>query len=214
VRSRKPACPQKKSFVASEQERPDVVEKREAFRKFVLSLDFSKCRAIFIDETGVNLAMSPLFARAPVGKRAVCKRPAARGSNISVVGALHAGGILAFDARDGAYDGERLMSFLENKLIPKLGDGDVVFMDNARIHKVDGIRERIEATGAKLHYLPPYSPEMNPIEEVWSFFKNLIRKAAARNIPDLVDALVNAMAAVTSGLAGAFFTHAGYGQFT
>lgn len=204
----------KKTFVASEQERPDVVEKREAFRKFILSLDFSNCRPIFIDETGVNLAMSPLYARAPVGDRAVCRRPAARGSNISIVGALDAAGIVAFDARDGAYDGERFIMFLECKLIPKLRDGDIVFMDNVRFHKVDGIREKIEATGAKLHYLPPYSPEMNPIEEVWSFFKNLMRRASARNLSNLVDALVTAMVAVTRELAGAFFTHAGYAQFT
>ena len=158
--------------------------------------------------------MSPLYARAPIGERAVCRRPAARGSNISVVGALHAGGVIAFDARDGAYDGERFLMFLENKLIPKLRKGDIVFMDNVRFHKVDGIRESIEATGAELHYLPPYSPEMNPIEEVWSFFKNLMRKAAARNVPKLVDALMSAMVAVTREIAGAFFTHAGYAQFT
>lgn len=158
--------------------------------------------------------MSPLWARAPVGERAVYKRPGNKGGNISVVGALAADGVIAYHARDGAFDTERFEDFIVRKLAPKLGARDIVFMDNVRFHKDERIRAAIEKTGAKLKFLPRYSPEMNPIEEVWSFFKNLMRQAAARDIPNLVDALVRAMAAITGDLAKAFITHAGYPHFS
>jgi transposase len=162
----------------------------------------------------VNLAMSPLWARAPIGERAVCKRPGNDGGNISVVGALAAEGVIAYHAVYGAMDTERFEDFIVRKLAPKLGARDTVFMDNVRFHKADCIRAAIEKTGAKLVFIPPYSPEMNPIEEVWSFFKDLMRKAAARDVPTLVDALVRAMQAITTDLAKAFIKHAGYPQFS
>jgi len=158
--------------------------------------------------------MTPLWARAPVGQRAVFKRPGNRGGNISVVGALAADGVVAYHAVYGAFDTERFEDFIVRKLAPKLGARDVVFMDNVRFHKDERIRTAIEKTGAKLKFLPRYSPEMNPIEEVWSFFKNLMRRAAARDVPNLVDALIRAMRAVTSDLAKAFIMHAGYPHFS
>lgn len=202
----------KKSLVASEKDRPDVVERIREFKRAIL--DLTSSRLIFIDETGVNLAMTPTRARAPVGERAVCKRPAARGTNVSVVGALSADGIVAFDAKDGAYDGERFLLFLESKLIPKLRPGDVVLMDNVRFHRIAAVPALIEATGARVLYLPPYSPELNPIEEAWSVFKHRMRLASARTLLDLVDALISSMAAITSNLAQAFIKHAGYAQLT
>ena len=206
------ALGKKKSFVASEQDRPDVVERRARFRDAVLEIKSG--RLIFVDETGVNVAMSPLWARAPIGERAVCKRPGNDGGNISVVGALAAEGVIAYHAVYGAMDTERFEDFIVRKLAPKLGARDIVFMDNVRFHKADCVRAAITKTGAKLVFLPPYSPEMNPIEEVWSFFKDLMRKAAARDVPNLVDALVRAMQAITSDLAKAFIKHAGYPQFS
>lgn len=142
-------------------------------------------RLIVLDETGVNVAMSPLWARAPIGERAVCKRPANTGGNVSVVGALAAEGIIAYHALYGAMDTERFEDFIVRKLAPKLGARDIVFMDNVEFHKADCIRAAIEKTGAKVVFLPPYSPEMNPIEEGWWFFKDLMRKAAARDVPNL-----------------------------
>lgn len=198
----------KKTLVASEQDRPDVVEKREQFRRAIL--DLKAGRLIFIDETGVNLAMTSLLGRAPRGQRARFKRPAARGTNVSVVGALSGDGIIAFDAKDGAYDGARFMMFLTNKLVPQLRSGDVVFMDNVRFHRIADVRTAIEATGATLEYLPPYSPELNPIEEAWSFFKNWMRRAAARDLSTLVDVLVQAMGSLSKAHASAFIKHAGY----
>lgn len=195
--------PSKKTFVASEQDRPDVAEKREAFRQAILHLDAG--RLVFIDETGSNLAMSPLYARARKGKRAYFKRPAARGSNISVIGALRLDGMLCFNAMDGALTGERFLLFLEHKLGPFLRAGDVVFLDNLRAHHVDGVRQLIESRGATLMYLPPYSPQMNPIEEAWSMFKAALRRASARTICDLVDALKAAMKAIGPLVATGFF---------
>lgn len=119
-------------------------------------------------------------------------------------------GVIAFDARDGAYDGERFMMFLTNKLVPQLRDGDIVFMDNVRFHRIEDVRSAIESTGAKLEYLPPYSPDLNPIEEAWSVFKNLMRRSAARDLSSLVDALVKAMGSISSEHARAFIKHAGY----
>jgi putative transposase len=173
-------------------------------------LEIQSGRLIFIDETGVNLAMSPLWARAPVGQRAVYKRPANHGGNVTVVGALAAEGVIAYHAVAGAMNAERFEDFVDRKLAPKLGARDIVFMDNVQFHKAESVRTKIEATGAKLVFLPRYSPEMNPIEEVWSFFKNLMRKAAARDLPNLVDSLVRAMREVTADLAAAFIKHAGF----
>jgi transposase len=158
----------------------------------------------------VNLAMSPFMARAPAGERARFKRPAARGTNVSVVGALSADGILAFGARDGAYDGPRFMAFINEKLVPQLREGDVVLMDNVRFHLIAEVAAAIEATGASVMYLPPYSPELNPIEEAWSLFKNAMRRAAARDLSSLIDALVRSMESITAEVASAFIKHAGY----
>lgn len=212
-RSRSGGTPvKKKTFVASEQDRPDVAEKREAFRQAILHLDAG--RLVFIDETGSNLAMSPLYARARKGKRAYFKRPAARGSNISVIGALRLDGMLCFNAMDGALTGERFLLFLEHKLGPFLRASDVVILDNLRAHHVDGVRQLIESRGATLMYLPPYSPQMNPIEEAWSMFKAALRRASARTICDLVDALKAAMKEIGPMVATGFFKHAGYVQQT
>lgn len=188
------------------------MRKRRAFLKAIL--DIASGRLIFIDETGVNLSMSPFLARAPIGQRAYCKRPAHHGGNVTIVGALAADGMLAYQAVRGAMNTERFEAFVIEKLVPKLGARDVVFMDNVAFHKVDSVRNAIEKTGARLVFLPPYSPELNPIEEVWSFFKNRMRRAAARDVPDLIDALVTSMRAVTAEVAGAFIKHAGFAHLS
>lgn len=144
--------------------------------------------------------MTMTFARATKGHRAFARAPFARGSNISVMAAVREDAVVAWRARDGAIDTDRFLAFVKDDLAPRLEKGDVVLMDNVRFHKADVIREAIEAVGARVLFTPPYSPEMNAIEEVFSFVKTSLRKAGARGIADLVDALRAAFAASTTHL--------------
>lgn len=127
-----------------------------------------------------------------------------------MAGAVRLTGMEAFNMYDGAVDGDRFLSFLENHLVPKLTPGDVVIMDNCRTHHIKPVAEKIAQAGAEVLYLPPYHPEFNPIEEVWSKMKNLMRKMEARTIVALTEAALAAKAAVTLGDLQGYFTHAGY----
>jgi DDE superfamily endonuclease len=119
----------------------------------------------FIDESGVNLAMTRLYGRAPRGERAVGSVPINYGSNITIIGALGVGGLSALMTVDGAADGDVFRAYVNWVLWPSLKPGEVVVMDNLSAHKVSGIREAIEKRGARLIYLPPYSPDLSPIEK-------------------------------------------------
>ena len=135
---------------------------------------------IFIDESGVNLAMVRLYARALRGKRALGKKPQKRGKNISLVAALSVREVIASANIYGAVDGVTFEAFIIQKLIPKIWKNACVVMDNAKIHQGEMVREFIEKAGAKLLYLSPYSPEFSPIENFWSKVKSILRKTAAR----------------------------------
>lgn len=111
---------------------------------------------------------------------------------------------------DGAMDGEMFRAWTEQMLAPTLRPGDVVIMDNLPAHKVAGVREAIEAAGARLLYLPPYSPDFNPIENAFAQIKALLRKAAARTIPALAEAIATAIDAVTPKACASYFANAGY----
>lgn len=164
---------------------------------------------MFVDECGINLSMARTHARAPIGTRAKAKRPK-KSSNISLVGAIRTGDMNALYPYDGPIDGERFLSFLDNQLIPKLSPGDVVVMDNLRVHHIAEVKEQLAKAEATPLYLPPYSPERNPIEEVWSLIKQVFRTAEARTIPTMLDAMKTAKKAVTSQKIEAYFSHAGY----
>jgi len=175
-----------------------VIAKRIAYAAAVLEAPRDKL--VFVDEAGVNLAMTMTFARATRGQRAFARAPFARGTNISLMAAIREDAVVAWRPRDGAIDTDRFLAFVKDDLAPKLEKGDIVVMDNVRFHKADVIREAIEAVGARLLFTPPYSPEMNAIEEVFSLVKGQLRKIGARNIPDLVDALRESIAATTRHL--------------
>ena len=157
---------------------------------------------------GVNLAMTPTRAWAKFGERAVGKRPGNRGSNISVIGAVGIDDVKGWYPYDGAIDGERFIGFMKTRIVTALKPGDHVVMDNVRFHHIAPVRQIIEATGAMLTYLPPYSPELNPIEEVFSVVKSKIKRSQPRDIPQLVQALEDAWASVTRGKLVGFFLHA------
>ncbi len=132
------------------------------------------------------------------------------GENVTMLAALGVGGVQAPMTVNGAVDGEVFLSYVREVLVPTLAEGDIVVMDNLKAHKVAGVREAIEACGARLEYLPPYSPDFNPIEECWSKVKTALRKAKARTREALEAALKEALATVTQADARAWFAHCGY----
>jgi transposase len=140
---------------------------------------------IFIDESGVNLALTRLFARATKGQRAYGKRPQKRGKNVSLIGAISLSGVVTQINLIGTVDGLTFEAFIAQKLVPQLWVGACVVMDNCSIHKGKQIESLINQAGARLIYLPPYSPEFSPIENCWSKIKSLLRSLAARSYPDL-----------------------------
>jgi transposase len=167
-------------------------------------------RFVFVDESGVNLAMTRRYGRAPRGKRAVGSVPKNWGENVSILGAMRVDGVSAVMSVGGATDGDIFELFVEWLLVPSLREGDVVVMDNLGAHKRARVREAIEAAGARLIYLPPYSPDLNPIEQCWSKVKTYLRAAKARTREALDDAITRAFQTVTASNAAAWFAHAGY----
>lgn len=168
-------------------------------------------KLVFIDETGINRGMARRYARAPRGMRAFDHQPLKYGSNVSVVGAIRLDGVVTALSLEGATDGDVFLAFTERILGPKLRPGDVVIMDNLPAHKIKGIREAIEAAGAKLLYQPRYSPEFNPIEHCWSKLKEWLRGQAARTKEALDHALAQGLDLVTTKDLAGWFQHCGYG---
>jgi len=173
----------KKTLHAAEQERDDVAEARIAWRKAQPSLDPAKL--VFIDETGTNTAMVRQRGRSPRGKRLIGRVPHGHWKTLTFVAGLRAGSITAPFVIDRAMNGPIFLVYLRQCLVPTLSPGDIVVMDNLPAHKLAAVREIIEAAGATLLYLPPYSPDLNPIEQVFAKLKALLRKAAKRSIDAL-----------------------------
>jgi transposase len=167
---------------------------------------------IFVDEAGVNLAMTRHHARSPKGKRAYGKAPANKGRNVTLVGALSLEGIIAAFSFQGGNDKQAFTTDVEQILVPNLWEGACVVMDNFSSHKVEGIREAIEAAGARLVYLPPYSPDFNPIENGWSKVKEFLRAQEARTDEALDLAMTEALDAITPEDCISWFTHGCYYQ--
>jgi transposase len=168
------------------------------------------CRLKFIDESGVNLALTRLYGRAPRGERAVGSTPINYGQNVTLIGALGSNGLDALLTIEGATDGEVFRAYTERVLCPTLRAGDIVVMDNLGAHKVSGIREAIEARGAELIYLPPYSPDLSPIERRWSKMKTALRAMGARTRRKLERAIKRALETITQSDALGWFAHCGY----
>jgi transposase len=156
------------------------------------------------------LALTPLYGRAPRGQRAVGSTPINYGQNVTLIGALGSDGLDALLMIEGATDGEVFRAYTERILCPTLAAGDIVIMDNLGAHKVSGIREAIEGCGAKLIYLPPYSPDLSPIEACWSKLKQALRAAGARTRRKLERAIKRALETITESDALAWFAHCGY----
>jgi transposase len=167
-------------------------------------------RLKFVDDAGVNLALTRLYGRAPAGARAVGSVPCDYGPNVTLLGALGMTGLEALMTVDGATDGDVFRAFVEQVLCPTLATGDIVVMDNLRAHKVAGIEDAIRRCGARLIYLPPYSPDLSPIEPCWSKLKTGLRRVGARTREALEEAILHAMEGITAADAWAWFAHCGY----
>jgi transposase len=199
---------QKKSLHSSERDTPRVLKARSEYREAAGEFDLERLK--FVDESGVNLALTRLFGRAPKGERVVDSVPQNYGENVTILGALSVAGVEALMTVNGATDGDIFLVFVREVLAPTLSEGDVVIWDNLGAHRSVAVREAVEARGARLVFLPPYSPDMNPIERCWSKIKTFLRAAKARTREALETAIKQALATVTESDARAWFAHCGY----
>jgi transposase len=168
-------------------------------------------KLVFIDETAATTNMTRRYGRNTRGERLVCKVPHGHWKTSTFVAALRHNRVTAPLLLDGAMNGTSFLAYVEQILAPTLRRGDIVVMDNVSVHKVIGVREAIEARGADLFYLPPYSPDLNPIEQFFSKLKALLRKAAARSIDALWDAIGSLLADFSPRECAAYLSNAGYG---
>lgn len=152
---------------------------------------------VFLDETAAATNMARRYGRAPRGERCRLAVPHGHYKTTTVTAALRTTGLIATTLFDGATNGTRFRAYVADTLVPALRPGDTVILDNLSAHKVGGIREAIEAAGARLLYLPPYSPDLNPIEQIFAKLKTLLRTAAARTVSDLWDAIRDAVTRFT-----------------
>lgn len=199
---------EKKSLHACERDTAQNRERRKEFLAAVASIPAEKLK--FLDESGVTTQMTRLWGRAPRGERVREATPDGRWQVLTTLGTMSVRGIDAAMTVAAATDGDIFLAYVEQVLCPTLQPGDVVVMDNLSAHKVAGVRERIEAQGAQVLYLPPYSPDLNPIEKAWSKFKQLLRTAKARTAEALDQAITDALNAITADNAKAWFRHCGY----
>ena len=182
----------KKTALASEQERPDVARKRDSWKARQGSIDLK--RLVFLDETWTKTNMAPLRGWAARGQRLIGRAPFGHWNTMTFVAALRQDGIVAPWVIDGPINGSIFQTYVEQVLVPTLRPGDIVILDNLGSHKAPAIRKAIRAAGARLLFLPAYSPDLNPIEQVFAKLKHLLRKAAERSkeavwrrIGDLLD---------------------------
>ena len=168
-------------------------------------------RLVFVDECSTNnTSLAPLYAWSRRGERAFCSLPRNWGANVTLLASMSVGGMGPCLAVEGSTTREVFEAYLKRALAPSLRPGQVVVMDNLSSHKGGRVKELIEERGCKLSYLPPYSPDLNPIEEAFAKLKALLRKAGARSSEALTEAMGRALEAVTAKDAHGFFEHRGY----
>lgn len=185
-----------------------MAERRWLWRFWQAPLDPQ--RLVFIDETGANTKLGRLWGRALRGQRVVERVPHGHWKTTTFVGALRAEGFIAPTVIDGPMNGAAFQGYVEQQLSPALRAGDVVIMDNLAAHKVKGVREAIEAVGAQLVYLPPYSPDLNPIELAFAKLKTLLRAAAERTVDALEHTIGQLLERFSPQECRRYFRHCGY----
>jgi transposase len=195
---------QKKTLGATERNE----EERAAWRAEVNELPASQL--VFVDECGSNIALTPIYARAPKGERAQGSVPRNRGKNTTLIASLSLEGMGAAMILEGSANGAAFELYVEQLLAPSLHTGHIVVMDNLRAHKGERVRQAIEAKGCQVLFLPGYSPDLSPIEETFSKLKSYLRRAGARTHEALEEAICQALLTVTAQDARGWFSHCGY----
>ena len=166
---------------------------------------------MFLDESGVTTEMARRYGRARRGERVAEGVPAGHWRTLTLLAALTTEGVRASMMIESPTDGDVFLAYVEQVLCPRLEPGHLVILDNLAAHKLAAVRPLIERRGAQVLYLPPYSPDFNPIEQAWSKLKQQLRGAKARLLGDLESAVAQAIAAITPENALAWFRHCGYG---
>jgi transposase len=187
-----------------------VAAARKAWFKRQPTLD--PRRLVFIDETSASTNMTRHYGRTTRGERLVCKVPHGHWKTSTFIAALRHNRITAPLLLDGPMNGPSFLAYVEQILAPTLRRGDMLIMDNVSLHKVAGVRQAIEARGAALFYLPPYSPDLNPIEQAFSKLKAFLRNAAARSISSLWAVIGTCLTQFSPRECAAYLANAGYGQ--
>jgi transposase len=209
ARRRRPGADrEKKVNRAAEQDRPDVAERRRLWQEVIKGLDPKAL--VFLDETAANTKMARRYGRAPKGERLVDAVPHGHWKTTTFVAALRWDGLTAPCVIDGAMNGDLFVAYVGQMLVPTLRAGDVVVMDNLACHKRAEVRAAIEGAGCRLLYLPPYSPDFNPIEPAYAKLKALLRKARERTVAGLETFLGNAVDAFSPQECPNYFRHCGY----
>ncbi|MGA2349284.1 MAG: IS630 family transposase [Terracidiphilus sp.] len=200
---------EKKSLHATERDTEANRKQREEFVSQIATI--SPEHLIFLDESGVTTSMTRLYARSAGGARISETTPGGRWKIMTILGAMSLRGIIASMTIEEATDGDIFLAYVEHILCPALKPGDVVVMDNLSSHKIKGVRRLIKKAGAEVLYLPPYSPDLNPIEKAWSKLKQILRSAKARTKEALEIAIANAIQMITPDNSKAWFNHCIHG---
>ncbi len=167
-------------------------------------------RLVFLDETWTTTNMARRYGRAAQGERLIAAVPHGHWKTTTFLAALRHDRITAPCVFDGAINGERFLAWVQQALVPTLTPGDIVIMDNLGSHKVAGVREAIEAVGATVRYLPPYSPDLNPIEQVFSKLKAILRRIAASSVEALWQAIATALDEFSPHECAKYIKNSGY----
>jgi transposase len=201
-------CGLKKTLFALEQARADVARRRQRWHSWQGGLD--PRRLVFIDETWIKTNMAPLRGWGPKGKRLRGFAPHGHWRTLTFLGALRCDRLTAPCVFDGPINGQCFRAYVEQQLVPVLQPGDIVVMDNLGSHKSAVIRKMIQAAGARLWYLPPYSPDLSPIEQAFAKIKHWMRKAQKRTIEDTWRYVGHLVATITPDECQNYFANAGY----
>jgi transposase len=201
-------CGSKKTLLALERARADIARRRRRWQSWQASLDPQ--RLVFIDETWVKTNMAPLRGWGPKGERLRAYAPHGHWRTLTFLGALRCDRLTAPCVFDGPINAECFRAYVEQQLVPILRPGDIVVMDNLGSHKSTAIRRMIRAAGARLWYLPPYSPDLNPIEQTFAKVKHWMRIAQRRTIEDVWRQIGSLTETIDPAECSNYFVNAGY----
>ena len=201
----------KKTLHAAEQNRPDVAKARAEWRDTQPSLK-QPGKLVFLDETWTKTNMVRMYGRSPRGTRLIDTSPHGHWKTSTFLAGLREDGLIAPAVFDGPINGDRFLAYVQQVLVPTLTPGDIVMMDNLSSHKKPAVLRAIEAVGASVRFLPAYSPDLNPIEQVFAKIKALLRAKAVRTVDALWKALGSITGCVTPAECKNFIRHAGYVQ--